>query len=147
MVRFLGHVDNDNQARQTINEREQAVLECVVQERALQAQPEELLDLVVDIAKSVSRAPWCVQATPCVLPNSRLHWWRQQRVLDAREMAALQGIWPRDFPALESWCKSDKRSLVVRDMAGHAFTSTICTAVFFGSHGRNQPVLRTKTIV
>jgi hypothetical protein len=132
LVRFLGHVDNDKQARQTINEREQAVLDCVLRERALQLQPEELLDLVVDIAKSVSRAPWCVQATPCVLPNSRLHWRRQQRVLDAREMAALQGIWPRDFPALESWCKSDKRSLVVRDMAGNAFTSTICTAVCLG---------------
>jgi hypothetical protein len=86
-------------------------------------------DLVVDIAKSVSRAPWSVPATPCVLPNSRLHWRRQQRVLDAHEMAALQGIWPRDFPALESWRKSDKRSLVVRDMAGNAFTSTICTPV------------------
>ena len=72
-VRFLGHVDNDKQARQTINEREQAVLHCVVQERALQLQPEELLDLVVDIAKSVTREPWCVGAAPCVLPNSRLH--------------------------------------------------------------------------
>ena len=86
-------------------------------------------DLVVDVAKSVSRAPWRVQSTPCVLPNSRLHWRRQQRVLDARETVALQGIWPRDFPALESWCNSDKRSLVVRDMAGNAFTSTVCTAV------------------
>ena len=109
LVRFLGDVANDKQARHTINEREQAVLNCVLQERALQLQPEELFDLVVDIAKSVSRAPWCVQATPCVLPNSRLHWRRQQRVLDAREMVALQGIWPRDFPAHESWCKSDKR--------------------------------------
>ena len=90
LVRFLRHVDSDKQARQSINEREQAVLDCVVQERAPQLQPEELVDLVVDIAKSVSRAPWCVQATPCVLPSSRLHWRRQQRVLDAREMAALQ---------------------------------------------------------
>ena len=104
----------------------------VVQERALQLQPVELVDLVVDVAKSVIRAPWCVGATPCVLSNSRLHWQRQQRVLDAREMAALQGIWPRDFPALESWCKSTKRSLVVRDMAGNALTSTICTAVCLG---------------
>ncbi len=132
LVRFMGHVDGDKQARHTINEREQAVLEGVVQERALQLQPEELVDLVVDIAKSVVRAPWCVGATPCVLPNSRLHWRRQHRVLDAREMAALQGIWPRDFAALESWRKSDKRSLVVRDMAGNAFTSTICTAVCLG---------------
>jgi site-specific DNA-cytosine methylase len=68
--KFLRHVASDKQARQTINEREQAVLECVIQERALQLQPEELLDLVIDTAESVSRAPWCVQATPCVLPNA-----------------------------------------------------------------------------
>ena len=143
LQKLLTSMVSDARPRHTINEREQAVLDCVLQERALQLQPEELLDLVVDIAKSVSRAPWCVQATPCVLPNSRLHWRRQQRVLDAREMAALQGIWPRDFPALESWRKSDKRSLVVRDMAGNAFTSTICTAVCFGRHGRTQPVFKT----
>ena len=53
-------------------------------------------------------------------------------MLDAREMAALQGIWPRDFPALEPWSQSDKLSLVVKDMAGNAFTSTICTAVRLG---------------
>ena len=103
---------------------------------------EELTDLVVDIAKSVSRAPWCVQATPCVLPNSRLHWRRQQRVLDAQEMAALQGIWTRNFPALESWCKSDKRSLAVRDMAGNALTSTICTAVCLGVMVAISPCLK-----
>ena len=125
-------MDNDKQARQTIDEGEQAVLDCAFQEWALQLQPEELLELVVDIAKSVSRAPWSVQATPRVLPNSRLHWRRQQRVLDAHEMAALQGIWPRDFPAIESWRKSDKRLLVVRDVAGNAFTSTIFTAVRLG---------------
>jgi hypothetical protein len=97
--KFLRHVDSDKQARQTINEREQAVLDCVVQERALQRlQPEELVDLVVDAAKSLSRAPCCVGATPCVLPKSRLHWRRQQRVLDAHEMAALQGIWASRFP-------------------------------------------------
>ena len=67
------------------------------QEQALQLQPEELLDLVVDIAKSVSHAPLSVPATPCVLPNSRLHWRRQQRALVAHEMAALQGMTSR-FP-------------------------------------------------
>ena len=72
---------SDKQARQTINEREQAMLDCVLQERALQLQPEDLLDLVIDIAKSVIRAPWCVGATPCVLPNSCLRWRHQQRVL------------------------------------------------------------------
>ena len=105
---------------------------------------EELADLVVDISKSAGRAPWCVGATPCVLPNSRLHWRREKRVLDAREMAALQGIWPRDFPVLESWCQSEKRSLVVRDMAGNAFTSTICTAVCLGVMVAISPCLNKR---
>ena len=54
-------------------------------------------------------------------------------VCSSDAVSALQGIWPRDFAALESWRKSDKRSLVVRDMAGNAFTSTICTAVCLGA--------------
>ena len=49
---------------------------------------EDLTDLVVDISKSTDRAPWCIGATPCVLPNSRLHWRRQQRVLDVRCFSA-----------------------------------------------------------
>ena len=79
-------------ARQTVNEREQDVLDSIVdQNRSLQClEAEELADLVVDISKSAGRAPWCVGATPCVLPNSRLHWRREKRVLDAREMAALR---------------------------------------------------------
>ena len=67
-----------------------------------------------------------------MLPNSRLHWRRQQRVLSAYEVAALRGIWPRDFPALEPWCQSDTRSRVLVDMAGNAFTSTVCAAVCLG---------------
>ena len=47
--------------------------------------------------RRASRAPCRIGATPCVLPQPRLHWLRQQRVLDARELDALQGIWPRDF--------------------------------------------------
>ena len=96
---FLRPVGTDARSRQTINEREQDVLTHAVQDyRGLQRlEPGELADLVVDIAKSVGRAPWCVGATPCVLPNSRLHWHRHQRVLGAREMAALQGVWTRDF--------------------------------------------------
>ena len=124
----------DARPRQTINGREQDVLEHVVQaNRSLQRlAPEQLMDLVVDIAKSVGRSPWCIGATTCVLPNSRLHRQRQQRVLGAREMAALQGIWARGFPALESWCQSDKQSRVFMDLAGNAFTSTVCTAVCLG---------------
>jgi len=132
--KFLKPAACDVRARQTTNDREDHVLDHIVQaNRPLQRlEAGELTDLVVDVAKSAERAPWCVGATPCVLPNSRLYWRRQQRVLGAREMLALQGIWPRDFPALESWCQSDTRSRVLMDMAGNAFTSTVCSAVCLG---------------
>ena len=55
---------------------------------------EELTGLAVGAAKSAVRTPWCIGATPCVLLTSRLRWRRQQRVLGAYEVAALQGIWP-----------------------------------------------------
>ena len=93
---------------------------------------EEVTDLVVEISKSVGRAPWCIGATPCALPKSRLHWRRQQRVLEACEMVAFQGIWTRDVVALESWCQSEKQSRVLMDLAGNAFTTTVCIAVCLG---------------
>ena len=132
--KFLKPLACNVRSRQTINDREEQCLDYVVQANPpLQClRADELTDLVIDVAKSAHRAPWCIGATPCVLPNSRLHWRRQQRVLSAYEVAALQGIWPRDFPALESWCQSDTRSRVLVDMAGNAFTSTVCAAVCLG---------------
>ena len=93
---------------------------------------QDLTDLVDDISKSTYRAPWCIGATPCVLPNFRLHWRREQRALDAREMCAMQGIWTRDSVAPESWCKSEKQSRVLMDLAGNAFITTVCIAVCLG---------------
>ena len=78
------------------------------------------------------RAPWCIGATPCALPNFRLRWRRQQRVLDARELSALQGIWTRDCVAFELWCQSEKQSWALMDLAGNAFTTTVCIAVRLG---------------
>ena len=132
--KFLRPAACEVRARQTLNDREEHVLDHVFQaNRSLQRlEAEELTDLVIDVAKSAGRAPWCIGATPCVMPNSRLHWRRQHRVLGAHEMAGLQGIWPRDFTALESWCQSDTRSRVLMDMAGNAFTSTVCAAVCLG---------------
>ena len=134
LSKFLRPAACDPRPRRTISCREERVLDSVVQEnRPLQRlEAEELTDLVVDVAKSADRAPWCIGATPCVLPNSRFHWRREQRVLGVHELAALQGLWPEDFPALESWCQSDTRSQVVMDMAGNAFTSTVCIAVCLG---------------
>ncbi len=111
----LRRVASDARARQTINEREVDVLNCVVQQtRSLQGlEGGELTDLVVDISKSAGRAPRCIGATPCTFPHSRLRWRQQQHALDTREMALLEGMASR-FAAFESWCQSEKRSRVFR---------------------------------
>ena len=61
--------------------------------------------------------PWCICATTCTLLKPRAHW-RQQRVLGAREMVALQGNWTRDVQTRGLWCQSDRRSRALMDMAG-----------------------------
>ena len=131
LTAFLAAADGDVQPRQCLNQREEEAIDDLFNStRSLQRlSGEELEDLVVDISKSAGRLPWCLDATPCVLPGSRLFWRRRRWVLGAREVAALQGIWPRDFPALTAWCEHRHRSRVLIDMAGNAFTSTICTAV------------------
>ena len=73
--RYLRQVASDTRPRQTINVREQEVLDGVVAaNRPLERLgAEDLTDLVRDISKSADRAPWCIGAMPCALPNSRLH--------------------------------------------------------------------------
>ena len=94
MDKLLRPVARDTRPRQTINERERDVLDGVVEaNRTLQgSEAKGLTDLVVDISKSTDRAPWCIGATPCALPNSRLQWRRQQRVFGARDMVALHRV-------------------------------------------------------
>ena len=67
----------------------------------------------------------------CVLPHSQLSWVHAGRFLTAREHAALQGIWSSDFPALDSWLRTSRQANLVKDMAGNAFSSTVCMAVSF----------------
>ena len=86
-------------------------------------------DLIVDITKSLDHASSCVGAPPCVLPNSRFYRVLEDRFLTVREVASLQGLWTCDFPALESWVQTCRKSNFLRDMAGNAFTSTVCMAV------------------
>ena len=42
----------------------------------------------------------------------------------------VQGLWTRDFPAMSAF--SDEASLL-SDLAGNAFTSTVCMAVILGT--------------
>ena len=58
-------------------------------------------------------------------------WVHAGRFLTAREHAALQGIWPCDFPALDSWLRTSHQANLVKDMAGNAFPTSACMAVSF----------------
>ena len=125
---FLEAAAGGERPRQELNAREAEALNDVVNSSSVQGLTKAALEgLVVDISKSAGRAPWCAGAAPCALPKSRLYWRQRQCVLGPRQLAALQGIWPADFPGLAAWCED--RSRVVTDMAGNAFTSTVCMAV------------------
>ena len=89
----------------------------------------EDLDVVVDLSKSGSRAPWCMNASTCVLPGSRLWLVRAGRFLTARECLALQGIWACDFPALDLWVRHPKKLKLLHDLAGNAFSTPVCMTV------------------
>ncbi|CAK0859424.1 unnamed protein product, partial [Prorocentrum cordatum] len=115
---------NDDNSRPLVP-RERAVLRKVLS-RLSPAQRKE--DLVVDVGKSVDRLHYCVGgAAPCVVPNSRTYRVRQEKVLSPEQCHAVQGIFKSDFPALKRWAKEKKT--VTRDLAGNAFSTTVCMAV------------------
>ena len=66
--------------RAKLSEREMRVVEHARSHVARARPLQRLLDLVVDVSKSFGRAPSCVDASTCVLPNSRLYWQRENRV-------------------------------------------------------------------
>eukprot|EP00403_Amphidinium_massartii_P023868 CAMPEP_0178398908 /NCGR_PEP_ID=MMETSP0689_2-20121128/15010_1 /TAXON_ID=160604 /ORGANISM="Amphidinium massartii, Strain CS-259" /LENGTH=451 /DNA_ID=CAMNT_0020019675 /DNA_START=63 /DNA_END=1418 /DNA_ORIENTATION=+ len=84
---------------------------------------------IVDIAKSDERAPVCVGATSCIVPNSKPYHVGLQRVLTPEEVLRMQGIYREDFPALIPMLKERGGPNLARDLAGNAFTSTVCMAV------------------
>ena len=87
-------------------------------------------DLFVDITKSEVWAPHCHGAFSCVVPNSRPYRVRDRSVASPLHKMCVQGLWPRDFPAMSAF--SDNESLL-SDLAGNAFTSTVCMAVALGT--------------
>lgn len=84
-------------------------------------------DVLVDLAKSEARAPVNLNATPCLVANSRMWWDNQRRFLSAEEGMSLQGIFASDFPQLKSFLRT--QSALCRDMTGNAFSMSVCTAV------------------
>ena len=53
---------------------------------------------------------------------------KEKRVLEPMEAMALQGIFPEDFPAMRPFSETKPKGLM-RDLAGNAFSSTVCMAV------------------
>ena len=97
--------------------------------RGVGADWDEDFDVVVDLAKSTQRASTCMNASTCVLPNSKLWLVRAGRFLTARECLALQGIWASDFPALDAWARHPKKLNLLHDLAGNAFSTPVCMTV------------------
>ena len=127
---FLEAAAGGARPRQELNARKVGALNAVLNSGSVQGLTKAALEgLVVDISQSEGRAAWCAGAAPCVLPGSRLYWRHRQCVLGPRQLASLQGIWPADFAAVAEWCEDQHLSRVVADMAGNAFTSTVCMAV------------------
>lgn len=84
-------------------------------------------DLVIDIAKTAPRAPSCVGAAPCIVPNSQPYRMKTQTIFSPEQMHCVQGIYKDDFPAMSTWAK--ERPTLTRDLAGNAFSTTVCMAV------------------
>ena len=93
-------------------------------------------DWVIDVSKSSGRAPTCLDACPCLVPNSRPYREKAGRLLGPLQVLGLQGIWQVDFPHLEQAARDSPR--LVRDIAGNAFTATValsvCLAAFVHGH-------------
>ena len=121
-------------ARAALNVRELEVLRTAVEtirqrRRGVGADWDEDFDVVVDLAKSTQRTRTCMNASTCVLPNSKLWLVRAGRFLTARECLALQGIWASDFRALDAWATHPKKLRLLHDLAGHAFITPVCMTV------------------
>ena len=114
--------------RSTPNKRERLVIKAAkLKLKGRKTAPIARDDVLVDLAKSEARAPVNLNATPCLVANSRMWWDNQRRFLSAEEGMSLQGIFASDFPQLKSFLRS--QSSLCRDMTGNAFSMSVCTAV------------------
>ena len=76
-------------------------------------------DVFVDVSKSEERAPRCLNATPCIVPNSLPYRIKDAAFLSPRQVCCVQGIWQEDFPALNQYAA--EMPCLTRDLAGNAF--------------------------
>jgi hypothetical protein len=103
-------------------------------------------DIVCDVGKSESRVPHCIGATTCIVPNSQPYRMRTESILTAEQMHCVQGIYKSDFPALAKYAK--QKTVLTRDLAGNAFSTTVCMAVVISGlvhlqDSKNEPAPST----
>jgi site-specific DNA-cytosine methylase len=121
-------------AASTLTDRQWAVVDQAQELLLLQRGPRgpgELVDLIVDVAKSTERAARCVGASPCLTTNSLPYRCLTCRVLSPLEALACQGIFREDFVLLGAWAADPKKANLLRNLAGNSFASSVCLAVVF----------------
>lgn len=110
--------------RQQLNARQRSVVTTTL--RKMPA-CDRAKDIMIDVAKSEYRAPSCIGAASCIVPNSLPYRVRHGSILTPEQVHCVQGIYVEDFPALRRYA-SEKHCLT-RDLAGNAFSTTVCMAV------------------
>ena len=97
---------NEFDAARELNPRQERVVNATVS--ILQTQ-DRSKDVFVDVSKSEKRAPRCLDATPCVVPNSLPYRLKEAAFLSPQQVCCVQGIWQEDFPALSQYAKEKPR--------------------------------------
>ena len=112
---------NEFNAAKKLNTRQ----EGIVKKALSKLKPSERRrDVWVDVAKGWEKPPCCLNATSCVVPNSLPYGLKEKVFLSPLQVCCVQGIWQEDFPALSRYAK--KQRCLTRDLAGNAFSSTVC---------------------
>jgi len=111
-------------ATHRLNARQKLVVRAALQKLP---RSDRAKDVIVDIAKSAGRAPVCVSAASCIVPNSMPYRVKSKTMFTPEQVNCVQGIYKEDFPALSKFAK--EKPNLTRDLAGNAFSTTVCMAV------------------
>ena len=123
LVEFLGI---DSQWFVRLSERERDVLRLYYALFARQGVDLRSVDWFLDVSQGIGRVPVGRGICPCLCPNGRVWSTLRGRLLTGREKMSLQGlVCGDDYPAWQSF--SDRQ---LSDLAGNAFSTTVCLAVF-----------------
>ena len=134
LFQLMGISERRLETDRVLNTRQQGVVSAC--EAKLQARwhrmgtdtlAQESADVFLDVAKSEKRSPFCEDATTCIVPNSLPYSLKEKRFLETEEVMAVQGIFKEDFPAMLNFIENS--TCLVRDLAGNAFTTSVCIAV------------------